>query len=55
VLEIVEKGWKKAAKENPSLARGVNLVKGKITYQAVAEAFYLPYTPLKDVLETKNK
>jgi alanine dehydrogenase len=55
VLEIVEKGWEKAARENSALARGVNLVKGKITYQAIAETFYLPYTPLKDILETKNR
>jgi alanine dehydrogenase len=52
VLEIVEKGWRKAAKENPSLAKGVNLVEGKIMYQAVAEAFNLLYTPLEGVLET---
>jgi alanine dehydrogenase len=50
VLEIAEKGWKKAVRENPALAKGVNLVEGKITYQAVAEAFYLAYTPLNEVL-----
>lgn len=50
VLEIMEKGWKKAARENPSLAKGVNLVEGKITYKAVSEAFNLSYTPLEDVL-----
>jgi alanine dehydrogenase len=50
VLEIVEKGWQMAAKENPSLAKGINLLDGKITYQAVAEAFNLPFTPLKEVL-----
>ena len=50
VLEIVEKGWKKAARENLSLARGVNLIEGKVTYKAVAEAFNLPYIPLKEVL-----
>lgn len=50
VLEIAEKGWRKAAGENPALARGVNLAEGKITYKAVAEAFNLPYTPLEEVL-----
>jgi alanine dehydrogenase len=50
VLEIAEKGWKKAVRENPALAKGVNLVEGKITYQAVAEAFNLPYTLLDKVL-----
>jgi len=50
VLEIAEKGWKKATKENLSLARGVNLVEGRITYKAVAEAFSLSYTPFEEVL-----
>jgi len=50
VLEIAEKGWEEAARENLALAKGVNLVKGKITYKAVAEAFNLPYTTLEEVL-----
>jgi alanine dehydrogenase len=50
VLEIAGKGWRKAAVENPALAKGINLVEGKITYKAVAEAFGLPYTPLEEVL-----
>jgi alanine dehydrogenase len=50
VLEIAEKGWRNAVRDNLSLAKGINLVEGKITYQAVAEAFNLPCTPLKDVL-----
>jgi alanine dehydrogenase len=47
VLEIMEKGWKKAARENLSSAKGVNLSEGKITYKAVAQAFNLPYTSHK--------
>jgi len=50
VLEIAEKGWRKAVRENPELAKGVNVVEGEITYKAVAEAFNLSYTPLKGVL-----
>jgi alanine dehydrogenase len=50
VLEIAEKGCVEAVRENLALARGVNLVKGKITYKAVAEAFNLTYTPLEEVL-----
>ena len=34
----------------PILARGVNVVDGKITYEAVADAHSLDYTPLEDVL-----
>ncbi|MCX7845050.1 MAG: alanine dehydrogenase [Dictyoglomaceae bacterium] len=51
VLELADKGWKKAVKENFSLRKGVNLVEGKITYKAVAEAFNLPYTSLEEILE----
>ena len=50
VLEIAEKGWKKAVRKNHALAKGINLVEGKITYQAVADAFNLTYTPLPEVL-----
>lgn len=50
VLEIADKGWKKAAVENPALAKGINLVEGKITHQAVADTFNLPYTPLNEIL-----
>ena len=35
---------------DPALARGVNVIEGKITYEAVAEAHGLGYTPLEDVL-----
>ncbi len=49
-VEIANKGWKKAILENPALAKGVNVVNGKITYQAVAEAHNLPYTPLEEAI-----
>ncbi len=50
VLEIADLGWKGAAKKNAALAKGINLVEGKITYRAVAEASNLPYTPVEEVL-----
>ena len=34
----------------PALARGVNVLDGKITYEAVAEAHGLDFHPLEDVL-----
>jgi len=49
VLEIADLGWKGAAKKNAALAKGINLVGGKITHQAVAEALNLTYTPFDDV------
>ena len=33
--------------DDEALRRGVNIVDGKITYEAVAKVFGLPYMPLK--------
>jgi alanine dehydrogenase len=43
--QIANKGWKQALKDNPALKKGLNIVDGKVTYPAVAEAFGLPFTP----------
>lgn len=50
-VQIANKGWKKACNDNVEIARGLNVVEGKITYKAVAEAFGLDYTPAADVLK----
>lgn len=47
VIELADKGLEAAIAADKSLARGVNIYQGQVTYQAVAEAFDLPYTPLK--------
>ena len=39
-----------AVARDPALAKGVNVLDGKVTYEAVAEAHGLDYTPLDDVL-----
>lgn len=49
-VQIANKGWKRAMKENPEIRRGANVVKGKITYKGVAEAFQLEYTPVDEFL-----
>jgi len=50
VEEIAEHGVVGAIRQDPELARGVNVVGGRITYEAVAEAHGLKYTPLDDAL-----
>ena len=45
-VEIANKGWKRAIRENPEIKLGANVVKGKVTYKAVADAFGLEYTPI---------
>ncbi|UCH21173.1 MAG: alanine dehydrogenase [Deltaproteobacteria bacterium] len=49
-VEIANKGWKKAMKENSEIKRGANVVNGKVTYKGVADAFALEYTPIEKVL-----
>lgn len=46
VLKLADKGFNAAIAADKSLALGVNTYEGQVTYQAVAEAFNLPYTPL---------
>lgn len=47
---LADKGVSRAVADDPVLARGVNVVSGKITYEAVARAHGLDYTPLADAL-----
>lgn len=49
-LQIANKGWRQAILDNPGLARGVNVLDGKITYKAVADAIGLGYSPLEELL-----
>jgi len=50
VEAIANKGLRAAVAADPALARGVNVIDGKVTYEAVAEAHGLDYTPLAGVL-----
>lgn len=49
VVEIAEKGYPRFWQETPCRASSINLVEGRITYAAVADAFDLEYTPLDAV------
>jgi alanine dehydrogenase len=50
VLALAEKGAVRAIRADPALARGVNVMEGKVTRQEVAEATSNPYFPLEYVL-----
>ena len=45
-LKLADKGWEKACAEDRGLKLGLNIVDGKITFPAVAEAFDMPYSSL---------
>jgi alanine dehydrogenase len=49
-LALANQGLFKAIQKDVSLARGVNVLDGHVTYAGVAEAFGLPYVPLDQVL-----
>jgi alanine dehydrogenase len=50
VEAIADHGLADAVARDRTLARGVNVLDGKVTYEAVAEAHDLDYAPLEDVL-----
>ena len=50
VEAIADHGLEEAVRRDATLARGVNVLAGKVTYRAVAEAHELDYVPLADVL-----
>ena len=49
-LELANKGWQKACADNHQLKTGLNIIQGKIVYEAVAEAFDLPHTDVNSFL-----
>jgi alanine dehydrogenase len=49
-LQIADKGWKAACKENAGLKNGLNMVGDKITFKGVADAFGLTYVPADSCL-----
>jgi alanine dehydrogenase len=49
-VQIANKGWKRAMKENPEIKLGANVINGKITYKGVADAFGLELTPIDELL-----
>jgi alanine dehydrogenase len=42
-VQLANKGWKRALKDNPALLKGLNVVDGKVTYAGVAEAFGMEF------------
>ena len=49
-LAIADMGWKKAVLNDAALAKGVNVLEGKVTYAKVAEAHGMDFVPLESLL-----
>lgn len=41
-IQLAQKGWKQACKDNLPLKKGLNIISGDVVYQGVADAFDLP-------------
>lgn len=53
-VQIANKGYREAISSNRALAKGVNVIEGKVSYKAVADAHGLPYESIDTVLLVKN-
>ncbi|MBS1976373.1 MAG: alanine dehydrogenase [Bacteroidetes bacterium] len=49
-IKLASQGWKKACADNMDLRKGLNVIQGKVAYKAVADAFNLPHTEVKEFL-----
>ncbi len=49
-IKLAGMGWKKASQDHADLRKGLNVIQGKVVYKAVADAFNLPYTDVKEFI-----
>ncbi len=49
-VQIANKGWQQASLDNKALAKGINVVDGKVTFKAVAEAHGYTYVSIDTIL-----
>ena len=47
-VALADKGWQQACRDDAALAKGLNIVEGRMVYKAVADVFGLPFQPLSD-------
>ena len=51
VIDIADKGWLGAVRDNPSLRRGLGFAMGHLTFEPTARVQNRPYTPPEKVIE----
>jgi alanine dehydrogenase len=49
-VEIANKGWQRAMRENNEIKLGANVISGKVTYRGVADAFGTQYVAIDTLL-----
>jgi alanine dehydrogenase len=53
-IQLANKGWKKACRDNNELKLGLNVVQGEVVYKGVADAWGLNYTDVQQVLQPET-
>jgi alanine dehydrogenase len=51
-LQLANKGWRQAVRDNAALRKGLNMIDGKVVYPAVAEAFGLESMNVERAIES---
>src|SRR5207249_1812162 len=49
-VQLANKGWEKACRDNKELKLGLNIVDGQIVYEAVSKVFNMPFAEVEGVL-----
>lgn len=49
-IDLANKGWERALREDPELEKGLNIVEGDIVYKDVAAAFEMEWRPIENIL-----
>jgi alanine dehydrogenase len=53
-IQLANKGWKNACRDNNELKLGLNVVQGEVVYKGVADAWGLNYTEVQQVLQSET-
>ena len=54
-LQLANKGWRQAVRDNAALRKGLNMIDGKVVYPAVAEAFGLDSMDVERAIESTSR
>jgi alanine dehydrogenase len=50
VLQLANKGWQQATRDNPALRQGLNIAAGKVVLEAIAELYGIQLSPVEELL-----
>ena len=53
-IQLANKGWQKACKDNVPLKKGLNVIKGNVVYEGVADTFDLPLVDADQFLQIRS-